>query len=113
VDEYEKAEFGECVTQEGCCDECALSLSRAPEPPAGTQGSAAMQGAAGQRLPGLSAQKPGKSGFFGVTGHKCYKAAPWWAEVYVLDVEKAYIGGQFAQRSRPPGYTSTIVSCTL
>ena len=62
------------------CDERGLLLSLAPEQQAANhQDSAAAHGASDQRPPKLSlGQKPGKSGFFGVTktGDKCYKATP-------------------------------------
>ena len=83
------------------CDERGLLLSLAPNPPAGTEGSAAAaQGAPGQRLRKLSAQKPSKSGFFGVTkaGDKCYKATPWRAEIKVSGGNKKYAVGHFATR---------------
>ena len=56
-------------------DERGLPLTLAPEPPAAALGVAAAQSASGQWPPKLSAQKPGKSGFFGVAKHAT-KATP-------------------------------------
>ena len=55
------------------CDERGLPVSLALEPPAVAQSAAAAYGAANQRS--HSTQKPGKSGFFGVTRLKS-KASP-------------------------------------
>ena len=79
------------------CDERGLPLSLAPVPPVATQAAAAAQGAAAQRLPKLSAQKPGKSGFFDVT-KKGLKATPWLAQMSAGDADgakRAYVVGYF------------------
>ena len=81
------------------CDERGLPLSHAPVPPAAAQGAAAAHGAAGQRPPKLSAQKPGKNGFFGVVKSDTKnKATRWRAEVYVTDAKKGYAVGHFATK---------------
>jgi hypothetical protein len=82
------------------CDERGLPLSLEPEPDLGATSSAAAQGASGQRLPKLSSQKPGKSGFFGVTkldGKN--KATPWRAFVTVSAKVK-YGVGYFATKEQ-------------
>ena len=82
------------------CDERGLPLSLAPEPPAAAQGAAATQAAAGQRPPKLSAQKPGKSGFFGVRKKHVIKsqATPWQAQVHVSGANVNYTVGYFATK---------------
>jgi hypothetical protein len=81
------------------CDERGLPLSLAPEPPAATQGAFAAQGASGQRPPKLRAQKPGKSGFFGVTkNNDKNKMTPWRALVSVPFAEGDYTVGYFATK---------------
>jgi hypothetical protein len=59
-----------------------------------------MHGASGQQLPKLSAQKPGKSGFFGVVKihTKVNKATPWRAEMYVPVTKTLYVVGCFATK---------------
>jgi len=79
------------------CDEQGLSVVLAPEPPTGVQGGAVAQGAAGQQPPKLSNQKPGKSGFFGVTKKANNKATRWWATV-IVSRDTDYIVGSFATK---------------
>ena len=70
------------------CDERGLPLTLTTEQPTGTQGAAAAQGASGQGPPKLSAQKPGKSGYFGVSKDAARiknKATPWRALMVVGD----------------------------
>ena len=81
------------------CDERGLPLSLVPEQPAGTHIPAATHGAPGQRPPQLSGQKPGKSGFFGVSKerNKCYKSTPWRVDVSVRGAKReVYVVGYFA-----------------
>jgi hypothetical protein len=79
------------------CDERGLPLSLAPEPRAAIQGAAAAHGASGQRPPKLSAQKPGKSGFFGVAKQVTNdKTTPWRAVVHVHGANTMYTVGYFA-----------------
>ena len=81
------------------CDERGLPLSLAPEPPAVTQGAAAAQGASGQQPPKLSTQKPGKSGFFGVSkANSKNQATPWRALLHVSNTEGDYSLGYFATK---------------
>ena len=84
------------------CDERGLSLSLAPDQPAGIQGASVVQGASGLRPPTPSAHKPGKCGCFGVTksAEKCYKATPWRARAQVSapGVKGDYVIGRFATK---------------
>ena len=81
------------------CDERGLPLSLAPEQPVDAQGAAAAQGAAGQRQPKLSAQKPGKSGFYGVVKADFKdKATPWQAVMHVSGTKTNYTVGYFATK---------------
>ena len=82
------------------CDERGLPLSLAPEPPAAAKGAGAAQGAAaGQRSQKLSAHKPGKSGFFGVSKeHTKNKSTPWRAHVHVPGAKRDYIIAHFATK---------------
>jgi hypothetical protein len=74
-------------------DERGLPLSLATEPDMGTPG------ASGQRPPKLSAQKPGKGGFFGVAkNHTKNKATPWRADVCVPNPGTNYVVGFFATK---------------
>ena len=77
------------------CDERGLPLSLAPDPPSNAQGAGAAQGAAGQRPPKPSPQKPGKSGFFGVIEHE-NKTTPWRAEMKAPGTKKNYVVGYCA-----------------
>jgi len=93
-------ELGEYAPDERC-DERGLPLSLAPEPPSATQGATAAQGAIGQRPPKLSAKKPGKSGFFGVSKDVARiknKATPWRAVMVVTGAGKRYELGFFATK---------------
>ena len=78
------------------CDERGLPLSLAPEPAISTQG------ASGQLPPKLSAHKPGKSGFFGVTKKDLKnKATPWLAQINAGDADgakRAYVVGYFSTK---------------
>jgi hypothetical protein len=81
------------------CDERGLPLSLAPEPPSAALAAAAAQGAADQRPPTLSAQRPGKSGFFGVTrAESKNKATPWLARMKVTGANKQYSVGYFTTK---------------
>jgi len=83
------------------CDERGLPLPLAPEPPAGTPSADATQGASDQLPPMLSVQKPGKSGFLGVTknAHKCHEMAPWKVCVFAPGPnKKSYTVGFFATK---------------
>jgi hypothetical protein len=81
------------------CDERGLPLSLAPDPPAADRGTSATQDATGHRPPMLSAQKRGKSGFFGVAKRSTTKAAlPWQAIMHVNGTNNKYIIGNFAAK---------------
>jgi len=81
------------------CDERGLPLSLAPKPSVTTHGFDATLGASGRRLSDLSAQKPGKSGFFGVSkSGENNKATPWRAQMNVPAQRKSYVVGRFANK---------------
>ena len=77
------------------CDERGLPVSLALEPPAVAQSAAAAYGAANQRS--HSTQKPGKSGFFGVTRLKS-KASPWQVTMHVPNTQACYVVGYFTTK---------------
>ena len=80
------------------CDERGMPLSLATEPRVGTLGTAAAQGASGQRPPKLSGRKPGKSGFFGVRKENKNKATERIAAVDVPGSNARYDVGHFATK---------------
>jgi hypothetical protein len=80
------------------CDERGLPLSLALEPSVGAQGSLGTHGAAGPLPTKLSGNRPGKSGFFGVTKNDSNnnKVTPWRAQVNVPG--GVYTVGRFATK---------------
>ena len=91
-------ELAASASDEERCDERGLPLSLAPEPPAAAHGSSAAQGASGQSPPKLSANKPGKSGFFGVTKRvNNNNRTPWRAKMSVSR-DTYYEVGYFATK---------------
>ena len=81
------------------CDERGLPLTLAPEPQVATQGSNPAQGASGQLAPTLSAQKPGMSGFYGVSPNATNNEAEQWkALMSVHGAGNNYAVGYFATK---------------